>query len=277
MNWKWIRGTRRCGKESRRSAESRRCEEGYVLAAVIIMLAVMMMLLAVAMPKVREDIRRDQELEAMHRGKQYSRAIQIYYRKLRHYPPNIDALMDTNLQRFLRKRYLDPLTGKDDWAPVYYGANKAPLTMGYFGEPLNMGAAVLTGTSAATPWGNNVLGATPIPTAFGPSSTGDSNGNSNGNSSGNSSGLTLSTGMPTIGGGAIIGVSPGVDKDSILIYKTKNHYTLWEFVYDPMSDRGYAGAFPFPVAPPPPPPNTGAPGFGPPGGNPTIPQTPVRP
>lgn len=272
MNWNWIRGTRCSGEESRPRAASCPSEQGYVLAAVIIMLAVMMMLLAVAMPKVREDIRRDQELEAMHRGKQYSRAIQIYYRKLRHYPPNIDALLDTNLQRYLRKRYLDPLTGKDDWTPVYYGANKAPLTMGYFGEPLNMGAAVLTGTSAATPWGNNILGATPIPTAFGPSGTGDNGGNSNGNSNG----LTLSTGMPTIGGGAIIGVSPAVDKDSILIYKTKNHYSLWEFVYDPMSERGYV-ALPYQMPPPTPPTNTGAPGFGPPGGSPIVPQAPVKP
>ena len=278
MNWNWIRGTPRCGQESRLSAESKlpreNCpsEQGYVLAAVIIMLAVMMILLAVAVPKVREDIRRDQEIEAMHRGKQYARAIQLYYRRLRHYPANIDALEDTNLQRFLRKRYLDPLTGKDDWVPVFYGANKAPLTMGYFGQPLSMGAAVLTGTSTATPWGNNILGATPIPTAFGPSST----GNSDGSSSGNSSGLTPSSGMPTIGGGAIIGFSPGVDKDSILIYKTKTHYTLWEFVYDPIADRGY-GAFPLPIPPIGPPINTGAPGFGPPGGNPSIPQTPGRP
>ena len=237
-------------------------EEGYVLAAVIILLAVLMIFLASAAPKVKEDIRRDQELEAMHRGKQYSRAIQLYYRKLRHYPPGIDALEDTNLQRFLRKRYLDPLTGKDDWVPVLYGANKAPLTMGYFGQPLNMGAAVLVG-SAGIPGGNNGLGASAIPTAF------PTNGNGTGPGTGNST-LTFSAGMPTVGGtGIIIGVSPGIDKDSILTYKTKSHYTEWEFVYDPMADRGN-GMF-FPVQPVGPPTNFGAPGFGPPGGGPVAP------
>lgn len=257
--------------------KTRPAEEGYVLAAVIILLAVILIFLASAAPKVKEDIRRDQELEAMHRGKQYSRAIQLYYRKLRHYPPNIDALEDTNLQRFLRKRYLDPLSGKDDWVPVLYGANRAPLTMGYFGQPLNMGAAVLTG-SAGIPGGNNGLGATTIPTAFPTNGNGNSNG-STGNSNGTgTSTLTFSAGMPTIGGtGIIIGVSPGVDKDSILTYKTKSHYTEWEFVYDPMGDRGN-GFMPFPVQPVGPPTNFGAPGFGPPSGAPVAPTpAPLRP
>ncbi|KAA6463384.1 type II secretion system protein [Acidobacteria bacterium AB60] len=224
-------------------------EEGYVLAAVIIMLAVMMMLLAVAVPKVKEDIRRDQELEAMHRGKQYARAIQLYYRKFRHYPPNIEALEDTNMQRFLRKRYLDPLTGKDDWVPVIYGQNKAPLTMGYFGQPLNMGAAVLTGASASGLGGsNNIVGAAPL-----------ANGTGFTSAFGSSSGFTPSSGMPTIGGGAIIGVSPAPDKDSILIYKTKSHYTEWEFVYDPIGDRSVG--YQLPIIPTGPPTNTGAPGM----------------
>ncbi len=263
-------------RNSRPAEEGCPSEEGYVLAAVIILLAVIMIFLAAAAPKVKEDIRRDQELETMHRGRQYSRAIQLYYRKLRHYPPNVDALEDTNMMRFLRKRYLDPLSGKDDWVPVLYGGNKAPLTMGYFGQPLNMGAAVLTG-SAGIPGGDNGLGATQIPTAFPTSGNGNSNGSSNGGSNGNSS-LTFSTGMPTLGGtGALIGVSPAVDKDSILTYKTKNHYTEWEFVYDPMGDRGN-GFMPFPIQPVGPPTNFGAPGFGPPGGAPVAPTpAPLRP
>lgn len=240
-------------------------EEGYVLAAVIILLAVILIFLASAAPKVKEDIRRDQELETMHRGKQYSRAIQLYYRRLRHYPPNVEALEDTNMMRFLRKRYPDPMSGKDDWKPVFYGANNAPLTMGYFGQPLNMGAAVITG-SAGVPGADNGLGASAIPTAFPTNGNGNGNGNNN-----NSSTMTYSTGMPTVGGsGAIIGVSPGVDKDSILVYKTKDHYTQWEFVYDPQSDRT-SGFMPFPVQPVGPPTNFGAPGFGPPGGVPFNP------
>jgi type II secretory pathway pseudopilin PulG len=262
---------------SPKASNPRPAEQGYVLAAVIIMLAVMMVVLATAIPKVRKDIQRDQELETMHRGQQYIRAVQLYYRKFQHYPPNVDALEDTNMMRFLRKRYPDPLTGKDDWTPVLLGQNKAPLSMGYFGQPLTMGAAVLTGTAATG--GKGILGASPIgsdsfgsggsgfQSAFGPPDQGNSgNGDSSGNSSG-SQGSGLPNAGPVLGGAGIIGFSPALDKDSILVYKTKVHYTEWEFVYDPLADRARGG---MPLAPPPPtgpPTNSGAPGFG----NPNLP------
>jgi hypothetical protein len=40
----------------------------------------------------------------------------------------------------------------------------------------------------------------------------------------------------TFGGVGIIGFSPNSPKQSILVYKKKNHYNEWEFVYDPLSD-----------------------------------------
>ena len=67
---------------------------------------------------------RDQELETMHRGQQYIRAVQLYYRKFRRFPPNVDALEDTNMQRFLRKRYADPLTGMPGRVPLERGLRK---------------------------------------------------------------------------------------------------------------------------------------------------------
>src|SRR5580704_6220740 len=88
----------------------------------------------------------------MHRGKQYTRAIQLYYRKFNAYPPNIDALVKTNNIRFLRKRYIDPVTGKDDWKPILFGQNKAPLALGFFGDPLAGGATPIAGTG---PGGGN--------------------------------------------------------------------------------------------------------------------------
>jgi type II secretory pathway pseudopilin PulG len=254
-------------RPSRKASCPRPAEEGYVLAAVIIMLAVMMIFLAVAVPKVREDIRRDQEVETMHRGRQYSRAVQLYYRKFRTFPPNVEALEDTNMMRFLRKRYEDPLTGKDDWTPVLYGANKAPLTMGYFGVPLTMGAAVLTGSAATSAGGNQIVGATPIgsgsgfTSAFGPDQ-------GSGSSSTGSGSQSASPGL-ILGGAGIQGFSPAPVKASILIYKTKDHYNEWEFVYDPTADRV---GLPFQPPPGPPPVNTGAPGANNP--NPPPPPSP---
>ncbi len=111
-------------------------EDGYMLLAVIFMLFLFSLALAVAAPEIAKSIQRDREVETMERGKQYIRAIQLYYRKFQSYPPSIDALVKTNNIRFLRKKYIDPMTGKDDWKPILFGQNKAPLAMGFFGQPL---------------------------------------------------------------------------------------------------------------------------------------------
>jgi type II secretory pathway pseudopilin PulG len=120
-------------------------EEGFMLVAVIFMVALLMITLSVALPKISKQIQRDHELETMNRGKQYFRAVRMYYKKFGRYPPNLDALVKpTNKIRFLRKKYSDPTTGKEDWKPVFYGQNKAPTAMGFFGKPLtgsSMGGA----------------------------------------------------------------------------------------------------------------------------------------
>ena len=51
----------------------------------------------------------------MHRGDQYVRAVRLYYRKFGHYPGSIEQLEKTNNIRFLRQKYVDPMTGKPDW------------------------------------------------------------------------------------------------------------------------------------------------------------------
>ena len=53
------------------------------------------------------------------RGEQYSRAITLYVRKFQRYPANFDALDNTQNLRFLRKHYVDPMSGKDDWRVVH--------------------------------------------------------------------------------------------------------------------------------------------------------------
>src|SRR6516225_5803073 len=124
-------------------------EEGYILVAVMFMLALLIIAMAVALPKIAASIQRDRDLETFRRGMQYRRAIQLYYRKFHRYPPNIDALVKTNEIRFLRKKYIDPTTGKDEWKPIMFGQNKTPLAMGFFGQPLGgigMGGAMLAGT-----------------------------------------------------------------------------------------------------------------------------------
>ncbi len=120
----------------------------------IFLMALLVISLAIAAPQVAKSIQRDRDLETYHRGLQYRRAIQLYYRKFHAYPPNVDALVKTNDIRFLRKKYVDPITNKVDWKPVLFGQNKTPAAMGFFGQPLAGGATSIAGIG---PSGGNGL------------------------------------------------------------------------------------------------------------------------
>jgi len=210
----------------------------------------------------------------MNRGLQYRRAIQLYYRKFSAYPPSIDALVKAQNIRFLRKRYTDPMTGKDDWKPVLFGQNKAPLAMGFFGEPLAAGATAIAGTGpsggnatvtgiggqsgstfgsgsifgsgSGTTTGSTTGGSSGSgqnPTTGTGSGTTDSSGSgsttssgTSGTTTGTSSGSSSTTGQ-TFGGAGIVGFSPAVSRQSILLYKKKDRFNEWEFTYSPLSEQ----------------------------------------
>ena len=71
----------------------------------------MAILMTVAMPVWKTAVQRDKEAELIFRGLQYARAIELYQRKLPGAaPPNLDVLLD---QKFLRKKYKDPITNED--------------------------------------------------------------------------------------------------------------------------------------------------------------------
>src|ERR1700761_6247262 len=110
-------------------------EAGFMLVYVVLIAALMLIALAIAAPIMAKQLQRDKELESEHRAEQYVRAIRLYYRKNKTYPPSLDALENTNNIRYLRKRYIDPLTGKDDWRIIHVGENKTTVK-GFFGQPL---------------------------------------------------------------------------------------------------------------------------------------------
>jgi len=258
-------------------------EEGYGLLAVIFLVALLTISLAVAMPKVIKQIQRDREVETMQRGKQYARAVKMYYKKFGAYPPNIDALVKpTNNIRFLRKKYADPTTGMPDWKPVLLGQNKAPTAMGFFGQPLGG-----IGGCATNPLGTSASSVATSSSSFGGTTNSPTGASSNCNGTGLNTSTTPATdpnaaaanpadpnaannntsttqsafGQPgqTFGGAGIIGFSPNSPKQSIMIYKTKQKYNEWEFVYDPRADLMQGGAPPINV-----PLQPGSPGFSPP-------------
>lgn len=91
----------------------RGCEQGYVLLVLILFVALLAIALTVSLPSIGFELKRDREEELIHRGVQYSRAIQHYVKKFGRYPITLEQLENTNQIHFLRHRYKDPITGKD--------------------------------------------------------------------------------------------------------------------------------------------------------------------
>jgi hypothetical protein len=253
-------------------------EQGYMLLTAIFLLSILVVSLSIAAPMVIKSIQRDRDLETWHRGMQYRRAVQLYYRKFHAFPPTADALVGTNNIRFLRKKYIDPSTGKDDWKPVLFGQNKTPTAMGFFGQPLAGNATTIAGIGpsggnglpgASTSGGsssafgsgssssNSIFGSSSSDsgssgssgTSGGSSGSSDSSdtgstsasGSASGSGAGGSSSSSFGSSGQTFGGAGIIGFSPASPKQSILVYKKKNHYNEWEFTWDPASDLRMIG------------------------------------
>jgi type II secretory pathway pseudopilin PulG len=246
-------------------------EEGYILVVAIFMLAIFTIALAVALPKISKEIQRDREIETMHRGKQYIRGIRMYYKKFNAYPTSVDALVKpTNNIRFMRKKYADPTTGKEDWKPVLLGQNKAPTVMGFFGQAIggvggcpanplgtttsqgSLSSSSIGGTSSSSTIGGTSNSSTSSSTNCGPTGLNtssdtstspsgtpptDPNADTASTTTNSTTGSTTGLSGPTFGGGPIMGFSPNSPKQSIMVYKKKNHYNEWEFVYDPVAEQ----------------------------------------
>ena len=110
-------------------------DEGFLLVGAIVLVFLVLLALTVAAPTVAREMQREKEIESQHRANQYVRAIRMYYKKFNHYPSSVEQLENTNHQRFLREKYLDPLTGKDDWRLIHVGENKTKVK-GFFGQDL---------------------------------------------------------------------------------------------------------------------------------------------
>lgn len=124
-------------------------QRGYAMAAVLVAVAVMAVVMSALLPVWRQQAQREKEAELVFRGAQYARAIQLYQNKLRALPPNVDALVQ---QKFLRKKYKDPITG-DDFQPLFAGQQPGQQTQGRGTPPQGRG-----GAAPQQPMGAGILG-----------------------------------------------------------------------------------------------------------------------
>jgi type II secretory pathway pseudopilin PulG len=232
--------------------EERAGEQGFLLVGVIVMVALVLVALSVAAPVMAKDLQRERELEAIHRGQQYTRAIRLYYKKFNAYPTSVKLLEGGQPnERFLRQHYLDPFTGKDDWRLIGVGQAKTTVK-GFFGEPL--GGLASSGLGGASGMQSSGMGNTSATTGGAANTSGDQSGavnNASGGGGGSSSFGQSSFGQngSSSGSGSAFGsgstgpfVGVGIPKDgaSIVTLNEQSDYSLWEFIYDPRIEQLYA-------------------------------------
>jgi type II secretory pathway pseudopilin PulG len=186
------------------------------MAALLVGLSIMAMMMTVVMPVWKQTTQREKEEELIFRGKQYVHAIGMFQRKFANAsPPNIDALVD---QRFLRKKFKDPITG-DDFVPIAVG-QAVP------GSTAPSGQRGATGSTAAGGRGQTAT----APSAAQPG----------GNRAG---GPGVSAGPTGQTAGGIQGVTSKSKDQSIRLYNGRGHYNEWAFVYiQPVQAPGAGGA-----------------------------------
>ncbi len=216
------------------------------MITLMLAMAMIMIALLTVLPEMKQQIRRDREEELRHRGTEYMRAIQHFYKKFQRYPTRVEELENTNNLRFLRKRYTDPVnrdpaTGKEkDFKFLHQqdiSLNNGPVLGPTPGQP-GAGTAPPATVDPNNPSpGNSPPGNSP------PGNLSDAGGNpsSPGSPSASNPGSSSSSGLngPTFGGGPILGVASMNKKDkSIRVFYNKNHYNDWLFIYVPMADRG---------------------------------------
>jgi type II secretory pathway pseudopilin PulG len=81
------------------------------MVAFLVAIALLSLGLSMAMPAWRTANQREKEAELLWRGQQYDRALKLFQRKFAAPgPPSIDILVE---QRFLRKKYKDPITNDE--------------------------------------------------------------------------------------------------------------------------------------------------------------------
>ena len=163
------------------------------MAALLVSIAVIGILMSVALPVWRQAARREKEVELVFRGEQYARAIGLYHRRFAvAFPPSIDVLVE---QRFLRRKYKDPMTEDGEFQVLYQASLAASAPGGALAPFTFSGSGSQTGPSGSTgrigPRGGVI-------------------------------------GSPR---GGVIGVISKSEEESIRLYNDRDHYNEWLFVY----------------------------------------------
>ena len=85
-----------------------RTNDGFAMGVLLVSIFIMSLLMSMALPVWHHSAQREREAELIFRGRQYARAIGLWQRQRPgSAPQDLDTLVE---ERFLRKRYSDPMT-----------------------------------------------------------------------------------------------------------------------------------------------------------------------
>jgi type II secretory pathway pseudopilin PulG len=217
-------------------------ERGYVLLTLLLAASLLVIAAAVVAPMITLQIRRDQEEELIHRGMEYRRAIRAYAKHTGNFPLTLDQLEHATGNRYLRRRYKDPITGKDfrllhmnDIAAPGSGSNTPGVPSG---GSANTAAEIFSNASS---------------TEVNPQ---DSTGGQNAQAGSQGSPTPQAAASPAapgsganLGGGVIMGVASSSPKKTIREFNHKNHYKDWLFFYSANYDGSVEVKGPTPSTP----------------------------
>jgi type II secretory pathway pseudopilin PulG len=87
---------------------------------MIVIMAIMAIFLTIAVETVSFQQRREKEEELIFRGNQAVEAVRLFRARNGRFPLSLAELVKAK-PRVLRKVWVDPITGKTDWVPVFLG------------------------------------------------------------------------------------------------------------------------------------------------------------
>ena len=206
-------------------------ESGFAMAALLVGMSIMAVLMSAALPVWNKQAQREREEEYLFRANQYARAVMKFRQRIANTnPPTVDVLVE---QKFLRKKYKDPITGQD-FQLVYQTANTGvqpggpgAATPGQVVPPGAGGSSGFGGGAGAG--GSSGFGS--APGSQGPGGAGTPTTNAGGSATSSIGGsATASSGAPGMNAG-IIGVVSKSKGTSIKIYNGRTRYDQWAVTY----------------------------------------------
>ena len=246
----------------------RHCERGFAMAALLIMLNVMAVAMTMLMPAWQTMATREREAELVFRGQQYARAVALYQRSRGAFPPSVDVLVT---EKFLRKKYKDPMTENGEFQVIIVGAPipggmTPPVMPGRGGAGTPQGRGTGTGLGGGGLGGGGLGGGLGGRAGAGASQgLGAGGGAGPGMGSGTGSGFGAGTAPPTgagLGGGTpaaasgfnrvtreasggvtgpVLGVVSKSTGTSFRLFNGRNKYSEWAFVATEATTQAGAG------------------------------------